>query len=385
MRILILTSSTGGGHDMRANSLLLWSQRPEARHLNLQVEIRQALEDTHLLYKFGVELYNWIQRTFPALHHIYFNYLEIAGLFKSWDSIVGAQSFMRTVETLRPDVIVSVHGSLNHGFFDLAREALGKNKVCCVTYCGELHGGYGFSKHWVNPHADLFIGAVQETCAAARWLGMAREKTMNGGFLLHPDFYAPPFTDDRRRAYIRDELQLDPDKFILLLASGAQGANNHLAFLERLHKAGLDLQAVVLCGKSPQRIEKIEAWGKNHPRLPVRPLPHSRQMHQLLQVCDVIVARGGTGTVSESILCGCPLIINGMGGIMPQEQITTKFCQQNNLAQVAQTPGQLVRIVRDFIEHPEKKAEVKAAMAAVKPVRHPLDILKLLSQLVPAP
>ena len=77
----------------------------------------------------------------------------------------------------------------NHGYFEAARAFLGRDRVRCVTYCGELAGGYGFSRNWVNPEADLFIGPVAETCEAAIALGMPKEKTKVGGFLLRPEFY----------------------------------------------------------------------------------------------------------------------------------------------------------------------------------------------------
>lgn len=188
MRVVILTSSSGGGHDMRAASFRRWAERLT----DWDVEILQALEDTHPVYRFGVDLYNWIQRTWPVLHHVYYNYLELVGTVKTGDRILGAEGFRQKVRALAPDLVVSTMDHLNHGFFDLARRERG-DAVRCVTYCGELFGGYGFSRHWVNPEADLFIAAVSEIEAAARHLGMPAERVTTGGFLLHPDFWeAPP-------------------------------------------------------------------------------------------------------------------------------------------------------------------------------------------------
>ncbi len=70
MRVLILTSATGGGHNMRARSLRQWAARERP---GWTVEIQEVLEATHGLYRFGVELYNVIQRSSPRLHHLYFN------------------------------------------------------------------------------------------------------------------------------------------------------------------------------------------------------------------------------------------------------------------------------------------------------------------------
>src|SRR5471032_2902479 len=197
MRVLVLTSSTGGGHNTRARAFAAWARRE--RDLGLEVVIHQALEQTHGLYRFGVGLYNWIQRTAPRLHHIYFNFLEVAGACKSPAWMLGVERFRAVLREHRSEVVLSVHGSLNHGFFAVARDTLREAPPRCVTYCGELFGGYGFSRHWVNPRADLFIGAVAETVAAARGHGMPEDRARIGGFLLDPAFYAPRMEEAARR------------------------------------------------------------------------------------------------------------------------------------------------------------------------------------------
>src|ERR1700733_6117313 len=161
MRVLVLSSSTGGGHDMRARAFLAWSQR--CAEFQIHAQIHRPLDNGHMLYRFGVGLYNWIQNHAPRLHHVYFNFLEATRPCHSARRMFGAKKFAQTLEEVRPDVLLSVHGSLNHGYFEIARKVFGNGKVRCVTYCGELFGGYGFSRNWVNPSADLFFGAVAET------------------------------------------------------------------------------------------------------------------------------------------------------------------------------------------------------------------------------
>ena len=137
MRVLILTSSTGGGHDMRAHAFQRWAERASA---GIAVELHRPLESSHWLYRFGVDLYNWIQRTAPRLHHVYYNLLEVVPVVRTKQPL-GAARFRAVLEQTRPDVLLSVHDSLNHGFFEYAREVLGTERVRCITYCGELDGG----------------------------------------------------------------------------------------------------------------------------------------------------------------------------------------------------------------------------------------------------
>jgi len=363
---------------MRARAFQEWAQADPS--LDLSAQLHRPLEKSHEIYAFGVWLYNWIQRTAPFLHHIYFNFLEVVPIVRTRKPL-GAAKYRQVLTEIRPDVLISVHDSLNHGFFEYAREVLGRDRVKCVTYCGELSGGYGFSRHWVNPSADLFIGAVRETCdAAVRW-GMPPEKTRVGGFLLRRVFYDSPEDAAERATFIRDKLRLDPDDFILLLSASSRGAHNHVRFLDALKRQRVDAQVVLLCGKSQIAEREVSAWAAAHPSARVRLLPHNTNVGQLMRSVSAIVARPGTGTTSEAIVSGCPLLLNSLGGIMPQERITVKFCREHGVAQLVRSPEELAGIVTEWRKRPELTEAIRRAMRQVCPAFHPSDIVKTVAAL----
>lgn len=372
-RLLILSSSTGGGHDMRARSLTRWADKLGG----WQVTTHQALEHTHPVYRLGVETYNWIQRTAPWLHHVYFNYLEVVGTFRYARRILGRQRFVDTLRAARPDVIVSVHPCTNHGFFDIARRTI--PDVRCVTYCGELSDGYGFSRDWASPDVDLFIGATAETCDAAATRGVPETRRCVGGFLLDPDFYQPPLSGPERRRVLADELHLDPDIFTLLIGTGGVGANNHLAFLDALRRSGLRVQVIVLCGTNEAAWLGVTAWARCQSTVTVRPLRYTREMARWIQISSAIVARPGTGTTSEAIQSGCPMIHNGLGGIMPQEWITVKYAWRHGISETVRKASQLPGIVRLWMEEPSRLQQVRDRMRVALPAGTPPEIISRLS------
>ena len=379
LRVLILTSSTGGGHDMRARALKSWAE--QEKDLNLHVSLCQTLEETHGIYRFGVGLYNWIQKHWPALHHLYFNYLEFFPKFKRSRHILGAERFLKTLRRMRPNIIVSVHGSLNHGFFELVRSLFWKDHVRCATYCGELEDGYGFSRHWVNPAADLFIGAVPETCKAARRHGMPSAKTWVGGFLLDPSFWLESWSEEKKHAFIIREWNFDPKKMILVLGTGGMGANNHLAFLRELVKAKVYPQVLVLCGRSAKTLFQVEAWAREHPEIAVRALSYTSKMADILRCASVVVIRPGTGATSEAMLMQCPILFNGVGGIMPQERITLEYCKAKGIASCAARPRDLPAMVDLWMREPGLLEKIRGKMARIVPQQSPRAILERLIKL----
>ncbi len=379
MKILILTSSSGGGHDMRARSFKQWAEHPECADLGVTVQIHQALESTGGLYAFGSELYNFIQRWWPNLHHVYFNLLEWIP-FCSTDSLPRADAYRRFIRESDPDIILSTHDHLNHAYMKVARDAYGpgERRPLTGTYCGELFGGYGFSKHWVNPAADFFIAAVDPCLEQSRRLGMPGARAFTGGFMLNPDFWSAPTSRAERERIRREEFGLPPGGFTLILATGANGANNHLTLLRAFDAAGVRPNIIALCGNNAAAKAEVEAWAAAHPHLPVCALGHQTRMKRVMECADAIFARPGTGTTSEAILAGIPIIFNGIGGVMPQELITVKYARTKFETHVVRRAGQLPGIVNARMQNPGNSVRAKQDTASAHPGGHPRAVLERL-------
>jgi len=378
MKVLILTSSTGKGHDMHAQAIQEWTDLdPE---LNCEIHICRPLEESHFLYAFGVGLYNWIQKTNPILHHLYYNFLEWASIVRCTRPL-GSERFRSTLERIRPDIIISVHDSLNHGFIEFAREVLGQDSVLCITYCSELSGGYGFSRHWVNPSVDLFIGAVKETCDAAVKLGMKRSKTYVGGLLARPNFYCTSLYAKSREIYIREELSLDPNSFILLMLASGRGAQNHVRLLKEIKTNLENLQVVVLCGQSTRSWSEVFNWSQKNIGLTIRLLPHDSNVGRLMHSVSAVIARPGYGIISEAIVSRCPLILNCIGGLMPQEITNVKYCIQNNLGVEVRKNKDLVDLMKSWKTNLNKINKISEQMKNTKAFNGPVNLLRMAKEL----
>jgi len=226
-RILILTSSTGGGHDSRAYSLAQWLEAAGAC-----VRVEHLLENSSWLPRFGVWVYNTIQRTAPTLHNAYWFIAEGFARMQGERLSFGRSYFVRLLRDFRPDLVVSMHDCLNRGYFQCARETLGPS-VRTATYCGEWSGGFGFSRNWVEKSADLFVARTSDAWEYALLCGMPAERAETFCNLLPPRAFEKPLTADERRVF-RQSLGLDPERFTVLLAAGAAGANNHVRLLDQL-------------------------------------------------------------------------------------------------------------------------------------------------------
>ena len=323
MNLLILSSSTGGGHDMRANALKSWwtEGKGEAR-------IMHPLESGFVLYRWGSGLYNFIQRKLPLFHYLYFYFLEYASIHRGARRIIASGRFSREVRDFDPDLVLSVHAHLNHGYFQIARDSIHHKRTKFVIYCGELDDGQGFSRHWVNPDADLFAGPFEETCQAARKRGMPEEKTLVTGPLLRKPFYQSP--EQPGRAEFLAEYGLSDQLKTYVLGTGANGVNRHREVIEAFNRTDSPCQLLALCGKNKATFDELVRI-KDQSKIPFVPLPEksAMAMAMILHHADCLFARPGAGMTTEAIACGTPVIFDVSRGVMPQETNNLNFWKKH--------------------------------------------------------
>ncbi|HYC70191.1 MAG TPA: glycosyltransferase [Opitutaceae bacterium] len=347
VRILVLTSSTGAGHDQRAQAFAEWCF--ELYRHDVDVRIEQMLEKSSRLFSWGVDFYNWIQKRSPWMHKAFFLLVELLSVLNRSSVRWGRGYYEGVVREYRPHLVFSVHDCLNRGYFPLARRLLGPDRVRCVTYCGEFSGGFGYSVNWVEPTADLYVARTATARDYAVKLGMPRERTRVRGYLMRPRAHLEVLTDEARRTFRQQELELAGDLFTIFLATGGNGANNHLALLDRLLPHAGRLQAVVVCGRNRDAYNEVVHWRAEHPQLGCYVDGFSEEMHLLMQASDVIVTRGGTTTCAKALHFRCPIIFNAIGGIMPQEELTVKFFRNGDGAELIRDAAEFDALVRRWM------------------------------------
>ena len=125
----------------------------------------------------------------------------------------------------------------------------------------------------------------------------------------------------------------------------------------------------------------MQVWARRHPSLPVAALPYSADMHLLMQCASAVVTRGGTGTTSEAIISGCPVIFNALGYYMPQEWITVRYARRHGFSQEIHRADDLPAILARWAGNPEILRKIRASLAACCPAAHPTDILRMVATL----
>lgn len=379
LRILVLTSSTGGGHDARAQAFAAWVKRLYGWSVDLRIE--NMLEDSSPIAHVGVGCYNFIQKHAPMLHHLYYLLVEMLAVLNRGGVRLGRRYYRQVVENFQPHLVFSVHDCLNRGYFQEARSILGRESVRCATYCSEFAGGYGYSKNWIEPSVDLYLSRTQTAADFAIKLGMSREKIVVRGHLMEPRVYDDVLAGPKIAEFRKTILGLDPDRFTVFLATGGTGANNHLSMLPVLEEFADTHQAIVVCGRNHRAFLRVNEWRKQHPRLKCHLEGFCDHMHLLVQASDVIVTRGGTTTCAKALHYRCPILLNGFGGIMPQERLTAKFFLQDNASRTISQPEDLRTVLGEWRDDPATYAAMRERFLRLRYEEDPVVVIKELVDL----
>lgn len=369
VRILVLTSSTGGGHDARADAFAEWCFQLY-RH-GVDVRIEQMLERSSIINRGGVNLYNWIQKRLPILHGIYYTFIEFLAILNRRTVSLGRGYYEQVLQEYRPHLILSVHDCLNRGYFQVARKLLGADRVRCITYCGEFSGGWGYSINWIEPTADLYYSRTPTARDYAVRKGMPVEVCRVRGHLMRPRSHLEVIAPEDRGHFRAKRLGLRPDLFTVFLATGGNGANNHFSLLPVLLEMADRVQVIVICGKNREVFHQLMHWRSQHPSLHLYVEGYSEQVHLLMQVSDAIVTRGGTTTCAKALHFRCPIIFNAYGGIMPQENLTWKFFRNGAHSQKVENADDFLRLIQQWMEDPSHYATYRAAFLALRYEENP--------------
>lgn len=373
-RILVLTSSTGSGHDMRARAFAKWMKLLHGD--SVKVHIEQIIENSSWLGRFGVWVYNTIHKRVPILHNLYFFIVELFIFTHAHRVSFGGKYYRKLLHDFRPDLVLSVHDSTNRGYFEDAKQILG-DSVRCVTYCGEFSGGYGFSRNWVNTNADLIIARTNHCREHVLYLGMPIEKTSVFHKFLPPESFEPLLSTAEKEEYL-DQLGLKRDKFTVFLATGGYGANNHLRYLNALLPLAEHIQVIVICGRNEVIREKVTGWLEANPQLKAYVEGYSTRVSDFLQVSDAVITRGGANTTTEALHFDCPLLYDAIGGLMPQERCTVNYFLDNGAARIIKRPETLTHILSEWCRFDQEYKAICSRMDALHYEEDPRDLIKMI-------
>jgi glycosyl transferase family 28 len=201
-------------------------------------------------------------------------------------------------------------------------------------------------RFWIEPiKQQHVICGTQRAVQQARAMGKDDAHVFaTSGMILRPDFYVPDNTDP---VALRRELGLEPDRLTGMLLFGGFGSGVMYQIAEKLEKARLPVQLIVICGRNEKLARKFRARKWN---LPLHIVGFTKEIHRLMRAADFLIGKPGPGSIAEAMVRRLPVIVECNSWTLPQERYNTEWVKEKRVGIVLHHFTEIVEGVKQLSE-----------------------------------
>ncbi len=301
--LLFLIADTGGGHRAAATAVSHYLGRAHPGEFEVEVVDPFASASPRLLGR-TAGLYGPLIQRAPWLWGGMFHVTNSRAMVRVAELVLRSvdPAIERLMTNLDPAAVVSFHPLLNRAAVR-ARRRLGM-RVPLVTAVTDLVDVHAF---WASPDVDLVIVPSPGGLDRCRRNRVPADKLVQVGLPVDAGF-TDEASDPETRRVRRLQLGLDPDRFTVLVCSGADGSGDIERRARLLAGSGLDISLVVICGRNQRAYNGLNGLHDREGRL-VSVHGFVTNMAEWMTAADIVVTKAGPGTIAEALCVGLPLLI----------------------------------------------------------------------------
>lgn len=362
-KVLILYVEAGHGHRKVAEAVereLRARNRPD-----FHIEISDALEKTSRFFrcsypKIYFYLVLWVPWLWGLLYYllnfpaIYFLIAPVRSLWNWFQS----GKLRQYLESEKFDLILFTH------FFPAevcaTAKKRGKLNAQLITIVTDV------IPHtvWQNPGTDLYWVMAEESVEALLRRGVAHEQICPKGIPVSSEFL-----ETNNSIVLKNRFGLKPNRLTILFTSGSFGIGPVEAVLNSFQEFGDQIQVLVICGKNRTLFGSLN---QKRPSFPLTLFGFVNNMHEMMSVSDLLIAKPGGATMCESLVKKIPMII--MSPIPGQESYNAKWLLSHQAAFQIAHSAEVKDIVSRILNQPSLLVSMRQAIERIAKPRATSDI-----------
>ena len=394
MNILILSASTGGGHNRAANALKEYINTYDPQ---TNVDIIDVFKEcSALLNNTIVKGYQALVAVSPAIFGMMYKQADKKSPLSDTINVMYQQCSKKLqpiIESYAPDVIISCHP------FGGGIMAYMKTKRGCDVPLISIVTDFLPHRAYVNDGIDAYITAsdTAKTMLAERY-NVDPEIIYDFGHPVFERFYEG---NGRSREEVLDELEFSRDKRTVLMMAGSFGVTDILKIYDDLLKIDLDFQIIVITGRNKRLYEAFEKIINQEKEIETPDEPefirnlnegsviraiyidsetpvdsatstfhasggkskatrlffYIDNVDDYMHAADIIITKPGGLTTSESIACALPMVV--FKAVPGQEEQNASVLVANDIGVVLEKNADTAKTVGDLLGDSERLAAMR--------------------------
>lgn len=360
-KVLILSASTGHGHNQAANSL-----KNELEASGYTVHIVDPLREEGRVMDTLIEdgysiLASRLPKMYGKMYKIADNKLVNKGLV-TFLNVTLRNTVYHLIQENKPDLLISTHPLLVNVVSVL--KAGGRIKLPFISVVTD----YMAHQTYVNKYVDAYIVGSSYTKDTLVEKGILDSKIYTYGIPIRKEFRQP-------RKENKDKV------FTILVMGGGTGMSYIKKCILKLVENTHSFRIIVVCGnnqKLKKELEEKYSGAVNGKEIIV--YGYCPNIPDLMDQSDVIVTKPGGLTVTEAINKNIPIIIPFY--IPGQEEENTEVLVKAGVAASTNNKTELNKIIDRFCEDPSLLEEMRSKARDISREQSPDCIVQLADRLI---
>lgn len=350
MKIIVVYATAGAGHQKAAEAIYGCLKE---RYSQVEVKLVDIIDKATCFYKLDYSSgYNFLIRHAKFAWSICFWFTQFK-LFRVFTrpiakalNYLNTKQFSKFLIAENPDFVISTHFLASEITAALKKSKKIKSKLITVIT------DFGVHSFWLSKGTDYYVVASTFTENLLIKEGINTEKIKVFGIPVDSKF-----TKQYQRSILRQKLNLDVNKFTLLVMTGSFGIGPIEDIVELLKDY---VQILVVCANNKKLFSKL--YNKNYPG--VRAFGFVDNVNELMAVTDVIVTKPGGLSICE--LLSMELVPIFICAIPGQETLNIRALQDLGVGLCANSAQEIKKIVLDFKDNPDKLSFRKQMIRRIK-------------------
>lgn len=342
-KILILTSSTGNGHNQAAEATEMI-----LKNENNDVVIYDFFKTDKFMNTFIVDGYEVYANKLSSLYGAFYRISDKKFIIPVTETFFHTvrKKVLNYINSIKPDLIISTHPLAINILCRLKRDKLISIPVVSIVTDFKAHYTY------IGQEIDLYIVANECTTESLVERGINPSKVQVLGIPIRKDFY--------KKAH--DDIDLsNKTNMSILLMGGGMGMDNISSVLERIVDNPNPLDIIIVCGNNKKLKEHLSLkYDKHYHNKTITILGYTSKVSSIMFNCDLLITKPGGLTTSEAVVSNIPMMIPFT--IPGQETDNKDFLVEKNCAIYIDNLNKLNSEINKLIENPKILTELRNNM-----------------------
>ena len=308
-----------------------------------------------VLSRVTLRAYLAILRTAPEIWEFMYDNPEFKERTKRLREILNrgnSRKLQRLLDEFAPDIIVCTQ-AFACGVIASWKRATGCKQPMLVGVLTDFVA----HRYWADPEVDLYIAPSEETRQILIAQGVLPERVKAHGIPTNQCF-----TRHVDKMAVVKSLGLRPDLPKILVMGGSLGLGPMKSVIRKLNKLPQPFDIIAVTGKNEELQEQLGRKGSKL-RHATRIFGFIENVHELMEIAEMIITKPGGITVAEALVKKLPMII--INPIPGQEAKNTEYLLLQNVAVEAEDANDVMLFVDEFLRNPRQLWAMREAAAAL--------------------